>query len=32
VFVFRPFVESRPQVAWKLLEAMADRLAVAESR
>src|SRR5215831_10535562 len=26
VFVFRPFVESRPQVAWKLLEAMADRL------
>jgi CRP/FNR family cyclic AMP-dependent transcriptional regulator len=32
VFVFRPFVESRPQVAWKMLEAMADRLAVAESR
>jgi CRP/FNR family transcriptional regulator, cyclic AMP receptor protein len=32
VFVFRPFVESRPQVAWKLLEAMADRLATAESR
>ena len=32
VFVFRPFVESRPEVAWKLLEAMADRLAVAESR
>ena len=32
VFVFRPFVEARPQVAWKLLEAMADRLAVAESR
>jgi CRP-like cAMP-binding protein len=32
VFVFRPFVESRPQVAWKLLEAMADRLAIAESR
>ena len=27
VFVFRPFVEARPQVAWKLLEAMADRLA-----
>ena len=26
VFVFRPFVEARPQVAWKLLEAMADRL------
>ena len=32
VFVFRPFVESRPVVAWKLLEAMADRLAAAESR
>jgi CRP-like cAMP-binding protein len=32
VFVFRPFVESRPQVAWKLLEAMADRVASAESR
>ena len=32
VFVFRPFVEARPQVGWKLLEAMADRLAAAESR
>jgi CRP-like cAMP-binding protein len=32
VFVFRPFVESRPQVAWKLLEAMADRVVAAESR
>ena len=32
VFVFRPFVESRPQVAWTLLEAMADRLEAAESR
>ena len=32
VFVFRPFVESRPQVAWKMLESMADRLALAESR
>jgi CRP/FNR family transcriptional regulator len=32
VFVFRPFVEARPQVAWKMLEALADRLAVAESR
>ena len=32
VFVFRPFVEARPQVAWKLLEAIADRLAAAESR
>jgi CRP-like cAMP-binding protein len=32
VFVFRSFVESRPGVAWKMLEAMADRLALAESR
>jgi len=32
VFVFRPFVESRPQLAWKLLESLADRLAAAESR
>jgi CRP-like cAMP-binding protein len=32
VFVFRPFVEARPQVAWKLLESLADRLAAAESR
>jgi CRP-like cAMP-binding protein len=32
VFVFRPYVEARPQVAWKLLEAMADRLEAAESR
>ncbi len=32
VFVFRPFVEARPDVAWKLLEAMADRLAAAEAR
>lgn len=32
VFVFRPFVEARPAVAWKLLEAMADRLEAAESR
>ena len=32
VFVFRPFVEARPEVAWKMLEAMADRLAAAESR
>ena len=31
-FVYRPFVEARPAVAWKLLEAMADRLAAAESR
>jgi CRP-like cAMP-binding protein len=32
VFVFRPYIEARPQVAWKLLEAMADRLVAAESR
>jgi CRP-like cAMP-binding protein len=32
VFVFRPFVEARPQVAWKLLEAMADRVVAAENR
>lgn len=32
VFVFRPFVEARPQVAWKLLETLADRLAAAEAR
>lgn len=32
VFVFRPFVEARPAVAWKMLEAMADRLALAEAR
>ena len=32
VFVFRPFVESRPGVAWKMLEAMADRRALAQSR
>src|SRR4029450_8308092 len=24
VFVFRPYVEARPEVAWKLLEATAD--------
>ena len=32
VFVFRPFVEARPDVAWKLLEQMADRLNAAENR
>jgi CRP/FNR family transcriptional regulator, cyclic AMP receptor protein len=32
VFVFRPFVEARPAVAWALLEAMADRVQAAESR
>lgn len=32
VFVFRPYVEARPELAWKLLESMADRLAAAEAR
>lgn len=32
VFVFRPYVEARPEVAWKLLEALADRLAAAETK
>jgi CRP-like cAMP-binding protein len=32
VFVFRPFVEARPQVAWKLLERMADLLEAAQNR
>ena len=32
VFVFRPFVEARPELAWKLLESLADRLVIAEAR
>ena len=32
VWSFRPFVEARPEVAWKLLEALADRLVIAEAR
>lgn len=32
VFVFRPFVEQRSDVAWKLLEALADRVVIAEAR
>jgi CRP-like cAMP-binding protein len=32
VFVFRPFVEARPLVAWKLLETLADKLAAAQAR
>ena len=32
VWSFRPFVESRPEVAWKLLEALADRLEIAQAR
>ena len=32
VWSFRSFVETRPDVAWKLLEILADRLRAAESR
>jgi|SRR3954447_11406614 CRP/FNR family cyclic AMP-dependent transcriptional regulator len=32
VFSFRPIVESRPEIAWALLEAMARRVRDAESR
>jgi CRP-like cAMP-binding protein len=32
VWSFRPFVEQRPELAWKLLESLADRLRAAESR
>lgn len=32
VWSFRSFAESRPSVTWKLLELLADRLRVAESR
>ena len=32
VWSFRPFVEARPTVAWKLLEALADRLETAQAR
>jgi CRP-like cAMP-binding protein len=32
VWSFRPFVEARPEVAWKLLEALADRLEIAQAR
>lgn len=32
VWSFRPFVESHPEVAWKLLEILADRLRQAEHR
>lgn len=32
VWSFRPFVESRPELAWKLLEMLAARLRTAESR
>ena len=32
VWSFRPFVEQRPELAWKLLETLAERLRVAEAR
>jgi CRP-like cAMP-binding protein len=32
VFSFRPIVESHPEIAWALLEAMAQRVRDAESR
>ncbi len=32
VWSFRPFVEQRPELAWKLLEMLAERLRAAEAR
>lgn len=32
VWSFRPFVEQRPGLAWKLLETLAERLRAAEAR
>lgn len=32
VWSFRPFVEQRPELAWKLLEILAERLRAANSR
>lgn len=32
IWSFRPFVEQRPEIAWKLLEALAERLRAAQSR
>jgi CRP-like cAMP-binding protein len=32
VWSFRSFVETRPEVAWRLLEILADRLRTAEAR
>lgn len=32
VWSFRPFVETRPDVSWKLLEILADRLRDAQTR
>lgn len=32
VWSFRPFVEQRPELAWKLLESLAERLRSAQAR
>ncbi len=32
VWCFRPFVEQRPELAWKLLQTLADMLRAAQSR
>ena len=32
VWSFRPFVEQRPELAWKLLEILAERLRAADAR
>ncbi len=32
VWSFRPFVEQRPELAWKLLEILAERLRAAQAR
>ena len=32
VWSFRPFIEERPALAWKLLETLAERLRAAQSR
>jgi CRP-like cAMP-binding protein len=32
IWSFRPFVEQRPELAWKLLEILAERLRAAQSR
>ena len=32
IWSFRPFVEQRPELAWKLLEMLAERLRAAQSR
>ncbi len=32
IWSFRPFVEERPELAWKLLETLAERLRAAQSR